>query len=64
MRIGGSFLSPSQLVASPSTSEVRALFSYEAGSHDNELMVLIQVSPVASSDDCVYFHHVQLAQLD
>jgi hypothetical protein len=64
VRVGGNFLSPSQLVASPSTSEVRALFSYEAGSHGNELMVLIQVSPVASSDDHVYFHHVQLAQLD
>jgi len=64
VRIGGYFLSPSQLVASPTTSEVRALFSYEAGSYDNELVVLIQMSSIAESDDHVYFHHVQLAQLD
>lgn len=65
VRVGGSLLSPSQLVASPATSEIRALLTYEAGSRDNQLMVLVQASPSDPvNGEIIYFHHVQLAQLD
>ena len=65
VRIGGSFLSPSELVASPATSEVRALFTYEAGGDDNRVMVLVQVSPSDPVNGVlISFPHVQLAQVD
>jgi hypothetical protein len=65
LRIGGNDLSSGDLFPSPATCEVRALFTYEAGSCGNHLTVLVQISPSTSStSEQVRFHHVQLAQLD
>ena len=64
IRIGETFAQPTSLVANPETSEVRALFTYEARSHENRLAVYVQYLPAESGTDHVYFHHIQLAQLD
>ena len=64
IRIGESFSQPSSLVANPETNEVRALFTYEAGRHENGLAVYVHYLPAESESDHVYFHHIQLAQLD
>ncbi len=64
LRIGEYFSQPSSMVANPETSEVRALFTYEAGRHENRLAVYVQHFPAESGSDYVYFHHIQLAQLD
>jgi len=64
LRIGEYFSQPGRLVANPETSAVRALFTYDAGRHENRLAVYVQHFPVASGSDYVHFHHIQLAQLD
>jgi len=64
LRIGNYFSQPTALVANPETSEIRALFTYEAGRYDNRLAVYLHYFPSGESEDHVYFHHFQLAQLD
>lgn len=64
IRIGGYSAQPSSLVANPETSEVRVLFTYQAGLHENRLAVFVRYLPAESGSDHVYFHHIQLAQLD
>ena len=64
LRIGNYMSQLTALVANPETSEIRALFTYEAGRHDNRLAVYVHYFPSGESEDHVYFHHLQLAQLD
>lgn len=64
LRIGNYFSQPTALVANPETSEIRALFTYEAGRYDSRLAVYLHYLPGGESEDHVYFHHLQLAQLD
>ena len=68
LRVGGLTLDPGQFFASPQTSEIRALISYVA-EQDGELVVEVYYSdPPIPSDHLlgwsVWFHHIQLAQLD
>ena len=64
VRVGNDFLERSQLVASPEGSEIRALFTYEAGGHGKRLMVLLQYLTGGERESPICFHHIQLAQPD
>ena len=64
IRIGGTVADAASLVGNTETNEVRALFTYEAGRYENRVAIYVHYLPDPSGSDSVYFHHIQLAQLD
>ncbi len=65
IEINGQHFGPDKLIANPSTSEIRALFTCDAGASGGNLPVFVRFSYAdAQVSAFEEFHHLQLAQVD
>jgi hypothetical protein len=67
IRVAGQTMQGAQLLANPSTNEVRVFFTYDSSSEYGNCVSAItwlNYDKPAGYDSYEYFHHLQLAQLD
>jgi hypothetical protein len=67
IKIGNMEFAKGSMVMNPPTSEARVMFSYQAGTQNNQRILTVcvfKVGPLTSLDMMYLFHHLQLVQLD